>query len=71
MKGALDPAKADRLAKILGLLGSDHDGERAAAGLKADQLLRESGLTWREVIIAPPIAPEPLRIRSWRQGESD
>jgi len=69
-RAQLEPATAARLAKILGLLGSDHDGERAAAGLKADQLLRESGLTWRD-IIAPPIVPDPPRIRSWRAGEND
>jgi hypothetical protein len=54
----LDQAAATRLAKLCGMLGSAHDGERAAAGLKADQLVRELGLTWRDVIIAPPIAPE-------------
>jgi hypothetical protein len=72
MKGALlDPHAADRLRKLCGMLGSAHDGERAAAGLKADQLVRQLGLTWQDVIVAPPIAPDPPRIRSWRAGESD
>jgi hypothetical protein len=51
MTAILDPQTADRLAKLLGLLGSAHDGERAAAGAKADALVRERGLTWRQVIV--------------------
>jgi hypothetical protein len=69
-RAQLEPATADRLAKILGMLGSDHDGERAAAAAKADQLIRGLGLTWRDVI-APPIAPNIPRIRPGRAGESD
>jgi hypothetical protein len=56
----LDPRAADRLAKICGMLGAAHDGERAAAAAKADELVRSLGLTWREVIAvpAPSIAPQ-------------
>jgi hypothetical protein len=32
------------------MLGSDHIGERAAAALKADQFVRDHGLTWAQVI---------------------
>ena len=39
--------------KLLGLLGSDHDGERATAGAKADALVRKLGLTWADVIVLP------------------
>jgi hypothetical protein len=46
---ALDPQDADRLAKILGLLGSAHDGERASAALKAHDLIRSRNLTWPDV----------------------
>ena len=45
---------ASRLAKLCGLFGSDHDGERASAAAKADALIRERGLTWRDVIVIPP-----------------
>jgi hypothetical protein len=69
-RAQLEPAVADRLAKLCGMLGSAHDGERAAAAAKADQLIRGLGLTWRDIIV-PPIAVEPSRIRSWRSGESD
>ena len=48
----LDPRTADRLAKIAGLFGSEHAGERAEAAAKAHKLVRELGLTWHDVISA-------------------
>jgi NAD-specific glutamate dehydrogenase len=39
-----------RLVKVLGMLGSPHVGERAAAGLKAHELIRQLGLRWDDVI---------------------
>jgi hypothetical protein len=50
MSAHLPRRELERLAKICGRLGSVHDGERAAAALKADQLVRGLGLTWREVL---------------------
>ena len=49
----LDPRVLDRLVKLLGMLGSNHDGERAAAALKANALMREHGLVWSDVIPTP------------------
>src|SRR5262249_51995721 len=49
----LDPRSTERLTKLLGMLGSDHAGERAAAGSKANALVREHGLTWADVIFTP------------------
>ncbi len=46
----LDPNTADRLAKLCGMFGSDHDGERASAAAMADRLIRARGLTWPELI---------------------
>jgi hypothetical protein len=67
MSAWLDDATADRLTKILGLLGSSHDGERAAAAAKADALVRGAGLTWRDVVMpSPPIAPQLEGQGSWR-----
>jgi hypothetical protein len=40
-----------KLIKILGLLGSNHPGERAAAALKAVELLQSLNLTWEDVIL--------------------
>lgn len=55
---ALHRADRDRLAKIAGMLGSAHEGERAAAALKATELLQSLGLTWPEVITLLPVKPE-------------
>jgi hypothetical protein len=53
-RGDLD---RERLAKLLGMLGSAHDGEVAAAGRAADAMVRGAGLTWHEVI--RPALPKP------------
>jgi hypothetical protein len=70
MMSAPRPATlADRLVKLCGMLGSAHDGERAAAAaLKADQPLRRHGLRWPDVIRIPalPAATSPPG-RIWRQ----
>ena len=50
LKAALSPGQAARLVKVLNMLGSDHDGEVAAAGRLADRLLRQASLTWGDVI---------------------
>jgi hypothetical protein len=50
---SLDPEAIDRLIKLLGMLGSAHDGERAAAGLKAHEFIKGRGLQWADVIHLP------------------
>jgi hypothetical protein len=40
-RSVLDPQSAARLVKLCGMLGSEHDGERAAAAFKADRMLRD------------------------------
>lgn len=40
----------ERLLKLLGMLGSEHDGERAAAALKASQFLKKRNLSWSDVL---------------------
>lgn len=44
----------DLLAKVLGMLGSEHAGERAAAAAKADAMVKEAGLTWAQVLSGSP-----------------
>jgi hypothetical protein len=60
----------ERLAKLLGMLGSDHPGERDAAGLAAHRLVKASGLTWSSIVCIPQDEPEhhadPLG-RDWAQ----
>jgi hypothetical protein len=58
-----------RLIRILGMLGSDHDGERAAAALAADKLVRGSGWTWWD-LLAPSRAPRPIRSQ-WKDPSTD
>jgi hypothetical protein len=48
-----------RLAAILGMLGSEFDGERAAAGLQAEAFRKKHGLTWEQMLATPP--PEAVR----------
>jgi hypothetical protein len=68
----LDYAKADRLAKILGMLGSAHAGERAAAAAKADALVKAAGATWRDVIMpSPPTAPQLEDALDWRRTAAE
>jgi hypothetical protein len=48
-----------RLGRILGLLGSNHDGEALAAARMAERMRRDAGLTWPEIVEpAPPPAAE-------------
>ena len=54
---ALAEADRDRLAKLLGLLGSAYDGEVANAGRLADRLVRSAGLTWPDIL--SPSLPSP------------
>ena len=63
-----------KLAAILAMLGSEHAGERASAGMKAEEFRRKLGLTWPELLMPvvpnipprqpehapePPAAPQP------------
>ena len=40
----------ERLAKLLGMLGSQHDGEVLAAARKCCEFLRSRNLQWRDVL---------------------
>lgn len=60
----LPPATRSRLTKLLGMLGSDHQGERDNAALAAHKLVKQHGLTW-EAVVMPPRAREPL-MGIWR-----
>lgn len=70
-----------RLVRLLGMLGSDHDGEIANAGRMAHRLVQSLGLSWTDIIVggaalrAPKRAPkapktsksprDPLGPRTW------
>ena len=50
---ALAASDRERLARLLGMLGSDHAGERDNAARAAHRLVQQHGITWFDVIIAP------------------
>ena len=52
MGSPLSPTELRRLVGVLGRLGSDHDGERAAAGLLASRMLRAAGLGWDDLLLS-------------------
>ena len=60
---AVSSRDVERLGKLLGLLGSAHEGERANAAALADRQLRALGRDWRWLVeraFAPaPHAPAP------------
>jgi len=45
-----DTVTVERVARIAGMLGSEHEGERATAAQIASNMLKAMGLTWSEVI---------------------
>ena len=54
------PAKdRARLVALLGMLGSEHDGERANAAKLAATFVRTRGLTWDALISTGAVAPQP------------
>jgi hypothetical protein len=52
---ALLPADLNRLAKLLGLLGSDHLGECDNAARAAHRLVQQYGCTWFDVVTPAPL----------------
>lgn len=48
-----------RLSRLCGMFGSQFEGERATAAAMADKLLKESGLTWSDVLSQPQPQEEP------------
>ena len=48
---------ADRakLARILGMLGSEHAGERASAALQAEAFRKRHAMTWEEMLALPAV----------------
>ena len=59
-----------RLARVCGLLGSDHDGEALAATRQAEKIRKKAGLTWDELLVPstrPRSAdPPPEDLTDWR-----
>ena len=60
----------DKLARMLGMLGSRHDGEVAAAGRSAHTLLKDAGTTWTEML-APPDGADPFARNKLAEAEAE
>ena len=65
----LAPADRTKLARVLGMLGSPHQGERDAAALAADRLVRGRGLDWLDVLGGSPAEP-PISQPGWTPSPS-
>ncbi|MCF4165669.1 hypothetical protein L2U69_08445 [Zavarzinia compransoris] len=50
-----------RLVRVLGMLGSAHDGERSAAALAAHRLVTGAGLTWSELLLPQGLRDAPRK----------
>lgn len=66
----LNPATRTRLAKLLGMTQSSHDGEALNAIRLANRVLAESKITWTDALAvnrrSPPPPPEPPE--DWRSA---
>jgi hypothetical protein len=61
-----------RLARVCGLFGSDHDGEALAAARQAEKIRKKLGLTWDELLVPTPrpraADPPPEDLTDWRSA---
>ncbi|MFL5281848.1 MAG: hypothetical protein ACJ8AW_12860 [Rhodopila sp.] len=59
-----------RLARVCGLLGSEHDGEVLAAARQAEKIRKKLGVTWEELLVPSPrpraADPPPEDLTDWR-----
>ena len=51
MSGTHQHLDLERLARVIAMGGSEHDGEALAAMRQADRLISEAGMTWDEVLL--------------------
>ncbi len=64
MFAALSDVDRARLVRLLGMLNSTFDAERATAGRLADKFIRERNLTWDQIIGAED--RQQHQSQSWR-----
>ena len=61
-----------RLAAICELFSSEHDNERANAATLANNLVREAGLRWADLLTAPtPLPEESARSQKSKMSRQD
>jgi hypothetical protein len=67
MSKHLHPYDRRKLISFLGMLGSDHDGERLAAVRAAQKLLSEKRLTWSDILAPAAALPDSAQKPEWRE----
>ena len=65
-----DTLDRDRLAKLLGMMGSAHDGEVVAAARQAERLRADAGLTWHDIVLPALPSPRPQRRGAMTLGQA-
>lgn len=63
----LSTADRSTIAKLLGLVGSEHDGEALSAARKAHQLVRSRQATWADALGLEASPPEPAHLAVARE----
>lgn len=64
MRRKLSDKDRQRLTRILRLLGSDVDGERASAALSAHRMIEALGTDW-DALLQPAQQPQVVKLRDW------
>jgi len=59
----MNKAQLNKLTRVLGLLSSNQDGERAAAALAASRLVDQLGVTWAELLQHHEPRPKELVVK--------
>jgi hypothetical protein len=64
----------EKLARVLGMLGSEHDGEVIAAARQAERIRCDAGMTWGQILTPVPVlvddhdAANDDLLTPWEQG---
>jgi hypothetical protein len=53
-----------KLVRILGMLGSEHDGERASAAMAAHRVIQAAGTSWAQLLAEVPGEAKTVRVAS-------
>jgi len=59
-----------KLARVLEMIGSAHDGEVAAAARLAHNMLKENGMTWSDLVTKAFAAAGPSKAKAERRSTS-
>jgi hypothetical protein len=66
----MSPETAAKIAKILGMIGSAHDGEALAAARMANSMVKAAGVQWADVIVDARALPAPAKVSDLEMAEA-